>query len=114
MFKKRTYLISALTFTKLSLGHSGRTDGQGGHNDNISGGYHFHHGESAHQHTNGECPYDSVFFDTDLVLGMIVMYVIGLILIFKIGNKVEFIQSNPKLTFLIWTIFYYVIFIKSI
>jgi hypothetical protein len=35
--------------------HSGRTDSNGGHNDNISGGYHYHHGKAAHYHTNGEC-----------------------------------------------------------
>lgn len=38
--------------------HSGRTDSNGGHHDNIGGGYHFHHGYPAHQHENGECPYD--------------------------------------------------------
>ena len=27
-----------------SYGHSGRTDRSGGHNDNISGGYHYHGG----------------------------------------------------------------------
>lgn len=38
-------------------GHSGRTDGRGGHHDRISGGYHFHHGMGPHQHPNGVCPY---------------------------------------------------------
>lgn len=38
--------------------HTGRTDGAGGHNDNINGGYHYHHGYPAHQHKNGVCPYD--------------------------------------------------------
>ena len=37
--------------------HSGRTDGAGGHNDNIHGGYHYHHGERAHSHSDG-CPFD--------------------------------------------------------
>lgn len=44
-------LIQALQLSA----HSGRTDAFGGHNDNISGGYHYHHGEAAHYHTNGEC-----------------------------------------------------------
>lgn len=39
-----------------ALAHSGRTDSNGGHNS--SSGYHYHHGYSAHQHINGECPYD--------------------------------------------------------
>lgn len=30
----------------------------GGHYDNSTGKYHFHHGKSAHQHENGRCPYD--------------------------------------------------------
>lgn len=38
--------------------HPGRTDGAGGHYDRSSGEYHYHHGYSAHQHPNGECPYD--------------------------------------------------------
>jgi hypothetical protein len=41
----------------LSFAHSGRTDGKGGHHDNINGGYHYHHGYPAHDHPNGTCPY---------------------------------------------------------
>ena len=38
--------------------HSGGTDANGGHYQGSS--YHYHHGYPAHQHTNGECPYDFV------------------------------------------------------
>jgi tetrahydromethanopterin S-methyltransferase subunit E len=38
--------------------HPGRTDSSGGHLNHSTGEYHYHHGYSAHQHTNGECPYD--------------------------------------------------------
>ena len=38
--------------------HPGRTDAQGGHYDRSTGEYHYHHGYPAHQHENGECPYD--------------------------------------------------------
>ena len=38
--------------------HSGKTDSNGGHFDRSTGEYHYHHGYSAHQHTNGKCPYD--------------------------------------------------------
>lgn len=48
-------LLTTLSFT--SFAHSGRTDSNGGHRDNINGGYHYHHGYPAHQHPNGECPY---------------------------------------------------------
>ena len=56
--KKLLPLVWLITFTpKVGVyAHSGRTDSQGGHNDHISGGYHFHHGERPHQHPNGVCP----------------------------------------------------------
>lgn len=38
--------------------HSGRTDSKGGHYDRSTGEYHYHHGHPAHQHSNGECPYN--------------------------------------------------------
>lgn len=48
-------------FTLLSFvifAHSGNTDENGGHYDSISDEYHYHHGFPAHQHIDGECPYD--------------------------------------------------------
>lgn len=50
------FLIFNLTIT--AFAHSGRTDSSGGHYDSSTGSYHYHHGYPAHQHTNGECPYD--------------------------------------------------------
>lgn len=44
-----------------TFAHPGRTDSSGGHYDNSAGEYHYHHGYSAHQHENGECPYDSSY-----------------------------------------------------
>ena len=41
-----------------AFAHGGRTDGKGGHYNRDTGEYHYHHGYPAHQHTNGECPYD--------------------------------------------------------
>lgn len=38
--------------------HPGGTDENGGHYDRNTGEYHYHHGYDAHQHPNGECPYD--------------------------------------------------------
>jgi hypothetical protein len=50
-------IIFVLTLSGSELfGHSGRTDGKGGHNDRINGGYHYHHGKGPHQHPNGNCP----------------------------------------------------------
>ena len=39
-----------------AFAHSGRTDAYGGHYGD--GGYHYHHGYTAHQHPNGTCPYN--------------------------------------------------------
>ena len=50
--------------------HGGRTDSKGGHRDKKNGGYHYHHGEPAHEHPNGVCEYDPYdyeeFYETDL------------------------------------------------
>lgn len=49
-------IISLFLISPVSLAHSGGTDEEGGHNS--PDGYHYHHGYPAHQHPNGECPYD--------------------------------------------------------
>lgn len=54
------FLIFSLSLT--CLGHSGRTDSNGGHKDNKNvsglGSYHYHcGGYPAHLHSNGVCPY---------------------------------------------------------
>lgn len=41
-----------------SYAHPGKTDSSGGHYDNATGEYHYHHGYPPHQHTNGICPYN--------------------------------------------------------
>ncbi len=46
-----------LVFTCASA-HPGRTDSNGGHWDNSTGEYHYHHGYEAHLHPDGVCPYD--------------------------------------------------------
>ena len=51
--------IFILTLSVTASAHSGRTDAYGGHNDNINGGYHYHHGYPAHDHPGGVCPYES-------------------------------------------------------
>lgn len=50
-------LAFLLLLPSVALAHQGRTDSSGGHHDRINGGYHYHHGHSAHQHPNGVCPY---------------------------------------------------------
>lgn len=50
-------LIFVFLFSFQVFAHSGRTDSNGGHHDNINGGYHYHHGYPAHQHEDGVCPY---------------------------------------------------------
>ena len=49
-----------LLFPSSVLAHPGRTDIYGGHYNDETGEYHYHHGFPAHQHIDGECPYDFV------------------------------------------------------
>lgn len=59
MLKK--ILIFVFVFTVLCVNvyaHSGGTDWRGGHTDSSTGEYHYHHGQPAHQHPNGVCPYE--------------------------------------------------------
>lgn len=58
--KKFIVIISIiLGITCNCFAHSGRTDSAGGHHVTSTGEYHYHHGEPAHQHINGICPYDN-------------------------------------------------------
>lgn len=50
-------LLLVLTFFATASAHTGGTDEYGGHVDHSTGEYHYHHGEPAHYHTNGICPY---------------------------------------------------------
>ncbi|MED9905239.1 MAG: YHYH domain-containing protein [Lachnospiraceae bacterium] len=56
------FFILLFSICNVVYAHPGMTDSSGGHYDRSTGEYHYHHGEPAHQHTNGECPYD--FKDT--------------------------------------------------
>lgn len=59
--KVRKFLLPILIlflFGTYVSAHPGSTDGDGGHFDHSSGEYHYHHGYPAHEHSDGECPYD--------------------------------------------------------
>ena len=51
-------MVLITTICLYAFAHPGRTDSSGGHRNSSTGEYHYHHGYPAHQHTNGECPYD--------------------------------------------------------
>ena len=59
----RVVIASIAVLSSFTVLHSGRTDSYGGHHDNSTGEYHYHHGYSAHYHydINGDgiadCPY---------------------------------------------------------
>lgn len=63
LLKLLVAIVLCLNITLVAFAHPGRTDSSGGHYNNSTGEYHYHHGEPAHQHTdtNGdgilECPY---------------------------------------------------------
>lgn len=52
------------SFSVSTVAHSGKIDGAGGHYDRDSGDYHYHHGYSAHEHSDmdgdgvKDCPYN--------------------------------------------------------
>lgn len=59
MKKQIALLIVGVLLANLPISaHPGKTDGDGGHYNRSTGEYHYHHGFSAHQHTDGVCPYD--------------------------------------------------------
>ena len=49
-------ILIAFTIFVSASAHAGGTDANGGHIDNSTGGYHYHHGYPAHSHIGG-CPY---------------------------------------------------------
>jgi hypothetical protein len=50
-------LIFVFLFSFQVYAHSGGTDSAGGHYDHYNNEYHYHHGNPAHDHPDGECPY---------------------------------------------------------
>lgn len=49
-----------LALAVCAYAHPGNTDSKGGHYNRTTGEYHYHHGNPAHQHVNGFCPYATV------------------------------------------------------
>lgn len=58
MCRTFTLILLLILACQIALAHPGNTDSKGGHTNRSTGEYHYHHGYSAHQHNNGECPYD--------------------------------------------------------
>ena len=90
------FIICAFILNIQTYAHPGRTDSDGGHNDNINGGYHYHHGEPAHQHPDGVCPYDvdesysqSSLDDEDKEFFKNAGYVCLGLLVLGIGNRIR-------------------------
>ncbi len=51
-------VLFAFSLAVVGFAHPGGTDGNGGHYVGNPGEYHYHHGYSAHQHSDGVCPYE--------------------------------------------------------
>lgn len=58
MKKILIFLFLSMLCAATAYAHAGRTDAYGGHYDNETGEYHYHHGYPAHEHIDGVCPYD--------------------------------------------------------
>lgn len=58
------FLVLLTLIATIAYAHSGGTDEQGGHINRSTGEYHYHHGYSAHQHSDmdgdgvDDCPHD--------------------------------------------------------
>ena len=53
--RKLLMIFAVIFFPSTLFCHGGGTDRNGGHFDRTTGEYHYHHGNKAHQHINGEC-----------------------------------------------------------
>ncbi len=75
MKRKVFFILIAIIslISNFSIAHKGRTDTDGGHYDNSTGEYHYHHGYSEHQHPNGICPYESNIDFTSQDDGLIIV-----------------------------------------
>lgn len=109
---KKVISITLLIMLILILGisayaHSGRTDASGGHYDNSTGDYHYHHGFSAHEHPGGKCPYksgnsssgNSIDFGTiiGIAFACLIIFLMLLPLWISIFDKIkEFFSSNKN------------------
>jgi hypothetical protein len=66
VFSSLLLIIFAIAAALTVYAHPGRTDGAGGHTNHSTGEYHYHHGYSAHDHTDmdgdgvRDCPYEFV------------------------------------------------------
>lgn len=101
-------IICSLLLSLPVSAHSGRTDSKGGHYNRDTGEYHYHHGQPAHQHPNGVCPYsnsnnssnsnssnkdesetNSVGIIIGIIIGVPVLCVCGPLLYVYIENKIK-------------------------
>ena len=117
-------------FNFIVCAHSGDTDAQGGHHNYSNNEYHYHHGYPAHQHKDGNCPYEPnfseilgkilVFIAGALTIPLLSAYIFGMISIafdkiiskFKKKDKnitIEPIEENGKKAYTIFLILLYII-----
>lgn len=91
-------VLGCLVSPIIASSHSGGTDDNGGHYDSATNEYHYHHGYPAHQHTNGNCPYDfednthtqsknNISDETLLVIAVIIVIAVFLLLVIITKGK---------------------------
>lgn len=119
-------ILIFLVFNSLIFAHSGNTDSNGGHFDNSTGKYHYHHGYPAHQHIDGECPYDfedknnvnstelksnDYYNDPNTVFYIVTVVIVFFdLIIFTIFFKKELLDSNKLLVIIIEYFKYFILF----
>ena len=70
------FCLSLLMLNSFVVAHSGDTDSQGGHYNHSTNEYHYHHGHPAHQHNNGDCPYEKPSFFQIMGIIMSIMVIV--------------------------------------
>lgn len=104
------FFFMIASFCLITYAHPGRTDSNGGHYNRSTGEYHYHHGYPAHQHIDGECPYDyddknnasdktinnnDNFINSDTIFNIVTVTIVLFdIIIYTIYFKKELLDSD--------------------
>lgn len=94
------------SMTLSAAAHSGRTDSNGGHYDHSTGEYHYHHGNSAHQHYDidgdgiKDCPLKFKTSSNKLTPEAIITILVFIVVLSPYAYILilPIVESNPKLS----------------
>ncbi len=99
MNKKISFLICIVFFVSVSVPgftHSGRTDSNCGHNDNINGGYHYHYDgcNSGSSNSTGESDSEDLRDILLITCGLAITYIVGKYYIEKSSRYQNYVEKH--------------------